>query len=467
VIPLYAPSNDTTGVKDALVLNAMLGGGQSVQLQCNATYYVNATIAVSVNFETFEGCGYSTVITGVGTISGPLIYVTGAAVKVGGFLAGASATNILKAYGSYSGTHIHDIKVSGCGPCVDVFWFGTFFGNQVDNITVAAVGSASDFHFDGAVNANVFNNLYTESSFTNGANFHFQNDGAYGGSAGNTFNDITAQGGTTGFYFGQDFVGNTFNSPYCEAVVHCMVFGDSTHSAIGLTFNSPIVGGPDPTLNAANGYAGRQALVDFYNASSITFNSPDFVGSYLVNIFAQPQFSGGGCTSEPLANARVSPSGVVTSIILEYPGAGCTSTPSLNIAAGLSGSGATASVTCCTSGSVTALTLTAGGSGYGPNVPPVPITFNSCSNITINTPFFNAGTEQGLAPWIVHHSGANTPSGITVLNDNVSVFLAPLSGFGPTGNLYVAPNYTNTEYLTYLNISGTPVYIPVAIPTYP
>jgi len=467
VIPLYTPSNDTTGAKDALALNAMMNAGTSVQLACNATYYINATVNIPANLEAFEGCGFSTVISGVGTISGPLIYVTGVAVKVGGFTLGGTATNALKAYGSYSGTHIHDIRVVGCGGCVDAVWFGLFFGNQVDNITVGAAATASDFHFDGAVNANVFSNLYTSSSFTNGANFYFQNDGAYGGSVGNTFNDLTAQGGTTGFYFGGGFWDNTYNSPYCEAVVHCMVFGDATHNVYATTINSPFLGGPDATLNAGNGYANRQALIDFYNASSITINSPDFAGSYLVNVFAQPQFSGGGCTTEPLADAKVSPSGVVSSIVLEYPGAGCTSTPSLNIVAGYSGSGATASVTCCTSGSVTALTLTAGGSGYGPNVPPMPITFNSCSNITINTPYFNAGTRQGLSQWIVHHSGANTPSGITVLNDNVSNFLIPLSGWGPTGNLYTAPNYTNTEYLTYLNISGVPVYIPIAVPTYP
>jgi hypothetical protein len=462
-----AASGDATGATDATAINALLAAGKAVQLQCNTTYYVNATIAVSANYTTFEGCGYSTIIQGVGTISGPLIYVTGAAVKVGGFLAGGSATNILKVYGSYSGTHIHDIKIPGCGTCVDVVWFGTFFGSLVDNISMAARGSASDFHFDGGVNADTFNNLYTESSYTSGYNFYFQNDTIVGGSSGNTFNALTAQGGTTGFYFGAGYVDSTWNSPYCEAVVHCMVFGDATHSANALTLNSPYLGGPDPIGNASNGYASRQALVDFYNASGITLNSPDFVGSYLINTFAQPMFSGGGCSTEPLANARVSPSGVVTSIILEYPGAGCTSPPTVNIVAGSSGSGATATATCCTSGQVTALTLTAGGNNYGPNVPPVPITFNSCSSITINTPNFNAGTETGLTPWIVHHSGAQAPSGITVLNDNVSVFLQPLSGFAPTGNLYMAPNYTNTEYLTYLNISGVQTAIPINVPAYP
>lgn len=451
VVPLVAPSNDTTGVTDAAVINASLAAGKSVQLQCNATYYANVTINVPANFEAFEGCGSNTVITGVGTISGPLIYVTGLVVKVGGFTLNAAATNALKAYNSYSGTHIHDIRIINCTGCVDAVWFGLFFGNQVDNITVGAAASASDFHFDGAVNANTFNNLYTSSSYTNGANFYFQDDTVANGSVGNTFNSLTAQGGTTGFYFGGGFWDNTHNSPYCEAVVHCMVFGDATHQSIDTTINSPFLGGPDPTFNASNGYANRQALVDFYNAFGITINSADFVGSFGVNTVAQPSFSGGGCTTEPVADARVSPSGVVTSIVLEYPGAGCTSPPAVSFVPTGTGSGAAATATCCTSGSVTALTLTAGGSNYGPNPPAMPITFNTCSSITINTPYFNAGTRQGLSQWIVKHSTANTPSGITALNDNVSNFLIPLSGWAPTGNLYMAPNYTNTEYLTYLN----------------
>ena len=466
VIPLYAPSNDVTGATDARVLNALLSSS-SVQLQCGAIYYVNTTITVSAQGVSFNGCGQNTVISGVG-VSGPIVLVSGTTVDVGRFQIYGTGTNALKCYGGNGGSRIHDISVDSGGSWVDVFWFGICFGNQIDNLSIFGVpGSSSDFHFDGAVNADVFNNLFTASSYTTGANFRFQNDGGYGNSTGNTFNDLTAEGGTTGFYFGGGFQDNTLNSNYCEAVVHCMVFGDATNQSRALTINSPFLGGPDPTFNASNGYSSRQALIDFYNASGITINSPALEGSYLVDVIAQVAFSGGGCTNEPSGIARVNPSGVVTSVMLLYTGSGCTGTPAVAINAGTSGSGATASATCCTSGSVTALTLGAGGSGYGPNPPPMPITFNSCAGITINTPYFNAGLHQALFPWIVKHSTANTPSGITIIDDQAGVLLTPSSGQTASANLNLVPSFSNLHYLTYLNGSGTTVLTPVTPPNYP
>jgi len=115
---------------------------------------------------------------------------------------------------------------------------------------------------------------------------------------------------------------------------------------------------------------------------------------------------------------------------------------------------------------VTALTLTAGGSNYGPNPPPMPIIFNSCAQITINTPYFNSGLHAFLYPWIVKHSTANTPSGITIINDLAPAF-PPSAGQAVSANLNLVPSFSNLEYLTYFNASGVQVAVPVTPPNYP
>ena len=471
----YAPSGDTTGATDAASINALLTAGKAVQLQCNATYYVNATITVGVPYTSLLGCGQTTSITVVG-VSGPIVYVNAATVEVGKFSIGGTGTNALKAFNSYQGTHIHDIFVGSGGSWVDVFWFGLFFGDQVDNLSIGGVpGSASDFHFDGAVNADTFNNLYTAASFTSGYNFKFQDDSALGPSTGDTFNGLTAQGGTTGFYFGYNFSQLTLNSPYTEWVVFPMIFGNvaSSYLSSGITINAPYLIGPDPIGNAGNGYANRVALLDFENASGITINNPNFLGSYLIDTYAQLAFSGGGCTgsqTHPTGIARVSPTGVVDSVMLEFPGSGCTSAPSVAVNAGIAGSGATVTATCCTGGLVTALTLTAGGSGYSggaPGIKPMPVIFGNAGNIVINAPNFNSGLGFGLYPWIVKRSTAGTTSGISVYGDSATQILTPLTGYQATADLLAAPNFANTEYLRYINGSGVETLFPVTPPNYP
>lgn len=466
-IPILPPSGDASGATDLAAINSLEAQGRSVQLECNATYYVSASINVSANKTSFTGCDQTTIIAGV-SVSGPIVYVTGATVDVGKFQIYGTGTNALKCYGSYSGSRIHDISVGSGGSWVDVFFFQTCFGDQFDNLSVGGVsGSSSDFHFDGGINADTFSNLYTASSYTSGYCFKFQDDASVGSSQGNTFNSLTAQGCKTGFYMGGDFSDNTLNSPYTEAVVFPYVFGDGTHQAIGWTLNSPVVSGADPTLNASNGFSSRGAAMDFYWAQGIVVNTPRFEGSYLIDTIAQLSFSGGGCTTEPNGITRVNPSGVVSSALLLYPGAGCTGTPTVTVTAGSAGSGATVTATCCTSGLATALTVTAGGTGYGPNPPEMPVTFNNAVNVSINAPSFNSGLHFGLWPWIVKHSGAGTTGGISVYNDFVSLILLPSSGWNATGDLVLAPSYVNQEYLRYINGSGTQTLLSVVPPTFP
>jgi hypothetical protein len=177
--------------------------------------------------------------------------------------------------------HLFNIWVSG-GTYTDVFWFNTFFNNQVDNLaTNLGQGntlsvSASCFHMDGEVNADTFNTL--EASCGAPYGFYMENDNEASGSGGDTFNGLTAEGGCAsagssatcaGLYVGAGFASSTFNGFYAENVLHPLVLGNAATNKIctGLTFNSPIVDGPNSTAN-------QVALVDVDDCGAVTFASP-------------------------------------------------------------------------------------------------------------------------------------------------------------------------------------------------
>jgi hypothetical protein len=201
---IIPPSGDTTGKTDGVEINASLSANLSATLACNAHYYTNVPIQVVLGAR-FVGCGISSIITGVGTITGGIVQLSapGAGQNgsqlVGNFqIAGGTATNAVRAGGSantgpFATVHLFNIWVSG-GTYTDVFWFNTFFNNEVDNLgaygTISA--SASCFHMDGQINADTFNTLLANCGAPYG--FYMENDNESSGSTGDTFNALTAEG---------------------------------------------------------------------------------------------------------------------------------------------------------------------------------------------------------------------------------------------------------------------------------
>jgi len=466
VIP---PSGDTTGRTDGAAINAALSTSLSATLECNATYYTDISIQVLAGAR-FVGCGYNSKIEGVGTITGGIVQLSAPSVDqwatqlVGNFqIIGGTATEAVLAggpqgSGPYVGVHMFNIWVSG-GTYTNAFWFSYFFNNQADNLIAggATTVSAACFHFDGAVNADVFNNL----SATCGApyGFYMQNDGGNGTSTGDTFNTVNAEGGCpgrgtaatcAGFYVGNQFGAITFNGLYVEAVLHPVVLGNAATGANsgGLTFNSPVLTGSSVVTN-------QTALFDIEDAFSVTVNAPEF-NIYGLSESAPLSFSGGGCSTEPTAVAIPNPSGVIKAVTLTFQGAGCTSAPTITVG----GAGSGASITAMESGGVvTKLTLAAGGSGYTLQGI-VPVIYNKAvKSVTINDPYCTDYHAE-CWPFVVTASGAS--AGIEINND---ALYTPAGSYIPVHMQYTGSG--NQHYVQYLDSSGVTHTLSVVPQAYP
>lgn len=464
---IIPPSGDTTGKTDGAAINAALSSNLSAELACNAQYYTNVTIQVPGG-ASFVGCGYSSKISGVGNITGGIIQLLEpsldqwAAQLVSDFqITGGTATEAILAggptgVGPWVGVHMSNIWVTG-GTYTNVFWFSYFFNNQADNLIAGQVlgstttVSAACFHFDGAVNADVFSNL----SATCGApyGFYMENDNEPGNaSTGNTFNTLNAEGSPTGLYVGNGFGNDVFNGFYSESVLHPIVLGNvsASDACYSLTFNSPVIGGP-ASLNA-----NQVALVDVDLCRSVTFVAPQF-NIYGIAHSAPLTFSGGGCIAEPTAIAIPNPSGVIKVVTLTFPGGGCTSAPT--VAVGGAGSGATVTAT-ESGGVVTALTLGSGGTGYT-LASIVPVIYNSPLKVTIINPFCEDGVTGASPcwPWMVRASGGS--EGIRILGDTAIINgVSVPADLEPTGT-------GNQHYLKYLDSSGAAHLLSVVPQVYP
>lgn len=480
---IIPPSGDKTGNTDGAAINAALSANLSATLACNATYYTNVTIQVPAGAN-FVGCGYSSKIFGVGSITGGIVQLlpatdTWAAQLIGNFqIAGGTATEAVLAGGSKGvgpaiGVHMFNIWVTG-GTYTNEFWFSTFFNNEVDNLIAGEGGggtvSAACFHFDGAVNADVFSNLSATCYAPYG--FYMQNTQETSGSGGDVFNELNAEGGCgiggtppssishstcAGIYVGGQFGALTFNSPYTENVIYPVVLGDasSNEDCAAITFNSPTLGG------SSSAY--RVALIDIDNCIGVTLNAPGF-SVYGIDSSAPLTFSGGGCSTEPAAVAIPNPSGVVRAVTLTYPGAGCTSAPTVAVG----GTGTGASITATESGGiVTSLTLNAGGTGYT-LMNNVPVVYTSPSKVTINNPqcFIRAQYAAPCWQWLVR-SGA-TPAnfgaqpGVQIAGDTINI---PGTGAVPADLKYTG--YGNQYYLDYPDSSGMKHLLSVVPQVYP
>lgn len=458
-VQTIAPSGDVTGVTDGAAINAALSAGYSAQLACNSTYYTNVPIQVPAS-ASFIGCGYSTEIEGVGSISGGVVELLQASLDqwaaqlVGNFqIIGGTATEAVLAgsqtagVGPYIGVHIFNIEVRG-GTYTNEFWFSSFFNNQVDNL-IAGGGTVSEacFHFDGAVNADVFSNLSATCGAPYGA--YMQNTVEASGSSGDTFNTLNIEGGCSsgttatcaGLYIGNQYNAITINGLYTESVLFPVVLGNAAANKFcgAITFNSPVIGG------TASVNADETALVDIEDCVGVTFNAPSFA-MYGLQTSAPLTFTGGGCTTEPEGVGIPSPAGQLVIATLVYPGAGCTGAPSVSVGGAGSGAGVTAAES---GGIVTGLTINAPGSGYVLVTQP-PLIYTDPSKVTLNDPYCFDGSGGYRNPcwwWIVRSSSST--GGIQITGDSFyipNVALVP-ADLEPTG-------INNQHWLKYIDASG-------------
>jgi hypothetical protein len=222
-----------------------------------------------------------------------------------------------------------------------------------------------------------------------------------------------------------------------------------------LTFNAPVLAGP-----SAVG-ANQVALVDIDNCSSVTFVSPFFNISGIAHA-APLTFSGGGCTTEPTAEAIPNPSGVIKAVTLTYAGAGCTSAPT--VAVGGSGSGA--SITAAEAGGVvTGLTLNTAGTGYTlPTGSIVPLIVKTATKAgTIIDPMCPDGVNGLGSPcwaWIVGGVGY----GVNIEGDSYNV---PGSGSYSANLIYTTGISGNQHYLSWVDGSGVTHVLSVVPQAYP
>jgi len=423
------------------------------------TFLVSSPIQVPAH-GSFIGAGPGAALQG-NNVSGGIVqvgYANSANVPnviIGSFTIEGSGTDALRVQNNTGGSHFYDIIVLS-GTFTNGFWFGFTFGAHLSNLSVWGTGiSTAAFHFDGSFNANTVDNAYTTLSGTASTLyvFYMQNDVITGGSSGNTFNTLVAQGANTGIYVGGGFGGNTLNSPYTENVVFPLVFGNFANGKLSIAnkVNAPVLLGP--YTNATN-YSSRVALIDFNYSDGNVVDAPILSGSFGVNALAPLTFTGGGCTTSPVGIARVSPSGALNSALLLDAGVGCTSNPSVSVGGG--GGTVTAS------GFPSSPTLSASGGG-GAATALMPIIYTSASRSVVNAPVFSF--DNPVWPWVVRSSTAVSTAGVTITND---IGPAPYeSGYLPTATLLVGSSYAYQHYLEYINNGGTAVtriYIP---PSYP
>ena len=277
-------------------------------------------------------------------------------------------------------------------------------------ITTAKYGSS--YWVGGAFNANVCNSWY--SSGTGPAyNLYLSDDNSVGTSAGNTFNNPTAQGGQVGVYVGKNWLANTFNGYYAEAVGTPIQLGDSRTGAtcFATTFNSPII--PGPTLS--DGYS---VGIHCSSAHGTVINAPlaDFY-QYAASFAPVTITRGGGDSTgvRALGICLVSHTGVVKSCALVRHGAGYTETPTISI--GGSGSGATATATfeavAAFTGSISGTTLTVSSLTSGKIYPGVTLTGGTVVAGTFVTDFISGSGGDGT--YVVSTSQTQTCTGASAI----------------------------------------------------
>jgi len=337
-------------------------------------------------------------------------------------------------------SYIHDIRIAGTFNIG--FSFRLTFGCHLRNLFVVGSATIADACFvtKGAFNANTCDNWYTSNTCP--VNFRIEDDGN-----GDTFNNMTAQGGDIGLYLkkGHSLTFNGFYSEACEKSVEIGVAGDTV---TGITFNSGLF----------SGSAAGIACVDIVDARNIVFNAPKFE---LFNSYADVTVTpSGGGGSGAVLRARVNATGEVHSVIIVRPGTGYTSAPSI----GFSGSGSGATATSGVGGgAITSVTVTAPGSGYTSNGACIAsVRYHNCGRVVLIAPSTNeAATNPASYSTILRTSGAASSSRVTIVSGVSSRNVTTAA----TSDMRGAQGYGYQHYVEELDSTGTEVrwsYVPPA-----
>ncbi len=401
-------ADDTAAIQDAL------DSGHTNLYVPEGTYKITSTLTVTTGLM-LHGAGRNSIFAGSG-VSGPILLLDdnessgGASVEHLAF--SGTATTALEVQ-EMIGVAIRDIELIS-GTFTNGFVFSGTYGSIFERLrTNGPTITGKCFWMGRAFNANTASSLYTSNS---GAAYNFYLGSIAEAPAGNMFNALAAQGGTIGLYVGQSF-SNVFNSFYTENVVHPIILGTyGAGIARGVIFNACILSGPTTTADPA-----RVALIDIDYAGSIEFVGCQLGGSAFFAAAPVDFTDGGG--SGARAIAFVKPDGTLSAIKVLAGGSGYTSNPGVTI--GGAGIGAAAN-SLRTGDVVIDVTITNPGSGYGVAglVPirlnwPVSggIRFSSC---TVSGYAIGGGVwSQSLWPWVTVKSTSAGYYGVTIDNDEV------------------------------------------------
>jgi hypothetical protein len=358
----------------------------------------------------------------------------------------------------HTGCAVRDVRLLS-GQFTDGFVFDQTYGSEFSRLySNGPVITGKCFHAGQAFNANACRLWYSSNS---GAEYNIYIGSIAEMPAANVFDNMVAQGGVTGLYVGQSFA-NTINAYYCENVIHPVVIGKyNTELARCLVMNSPNLGGgggADP---------GRVVGVDIGYAESLEIIAPSFQCSNGIGLAAPIVFTGGG-GSGAKAVGIVSPDGTLKAITVVDGGSGYTSDPAVSIG----GAGASAAATAVRSGdTVASVTITNAGTGYDvAALVPIryhwsvagKIRFTACdmASVEVSPGIFSSA----IWPWIVRTPTSPGVHGVNVENDS-SIWTG--EGAVAIARMENTPAGNHQHYISWRGSDGTPtgrIYTP---PIYP
>lgn len=451
-------TDDTTALQAAIDAAEAAGGG-TVYISPGA-YLVTSSLTVENGDMRLIGAGMGAEIK-ASSVTGPVVIVGESAAATEGyhladFRISGSATSGVQVSPSTNINHsttnvvlerIHLGSPSGGGTALtatDGFDLRNTYGSCFRDLsTNGSTISNACFKTGTFFNANVLSNLYTSNFCT--YNFYFDGDQA------NYCQNLVAQGGDNGIFFreGDSWHIDTF---YTENVVKPLVIGiNATNNVSNCQFTNLYLSG---AYSSHPQLSDREAAIDLDYAVYCSFDNVHCLGLFNIGNSAPVSFSGGG-GSGAIAVARMNDAGAIQSIEVLNGGSGYTAAPTVTI--GGSGSSATATAS-ITGDEVTSISVDTAGTGYDPSDGYLVFcTYNRAEycvfrNVTTNTQGTNVPANAGPQyAWLVHKSGANTASGITIHDCNELVN----SNVRTRGTLYKEPGGYNYNYhLVYIDSSG-------------
>jgi len=451
----YGARGDGVADDTAAIQSALSEGGR-VWVPAG-TYRVTAPLRVGSD-TSVQGVGYKSVIQCVGVQGdGLLMKATAGALqraglrelRISGSVTGAAISTEL----AYS-VVLDQLWVDATAE--DSFRFKLTAGSSLTNLNAAdSVATRANFAMLDNFAANHCANWYT-AVVPVPYNFYIDTDGGC-----NTFDAMTAQGGTVGLYV-RRLGTSVFNGFYTEGTVHPLIVGDWATLAcpFALTFNSPTLRGPMPTHP---NYAERSVAVEVSYARGVQFNAPAFE-SLGTGQSAPITFSGGGGTGA-WGISRVTPAGAISSIEVIFGGSGYTEAPTVEI--GGAGAGATAVATLA-GDAVGSIAVTAPGTGYAGRYL-IPLRYVYSGGVTISEPFCNTGgVGWSMWPGIVRAADSSEYSGgIHVVGDKAPLAEAIHTDRNGTAELLKAVGVRDRHYLVWRDVDGVEQRRPYTPPVYP